>query len=420
MAAERQLDQLAAVLQLLADAADVVVADVVHLLLVLALDRLALAVDHRVGRDDAVVLGVGLDHLELDRAHPAADEEEVVLAHRAVGLEEVRLEEDVEEVARHALDRVVDRQDVHPLAVLDVRALVHRDHVAERHLEGSCAHLFIRILPASHVSSARTMQTVSFRRFLDQHRVAAEELELLHRREVERDDRVVVVRRLVDHQAVGVLLLLRLDVLGGRRGGGGVGHDCGCFGAESARVAELQRVSRRGMAREAGAAHAQGWGVAFAVGACGRGPTRPPTRQPARSNARGEWRWRRSATAAFAFGFGFQIAATDADATNNATANHSERVMKLNVKCSNGKTLNLEFDGAKTVLELKEAIAAEDGNPPAAQQRLIYSEGAQGPGDARLVRGAGGPHDPHGARRRARPRRRRRRRPHPPAARRRP
>ena len=47
--------------------------------------------------------------------------------------------------------------------------------------------------------------------------------------------------------------------------------------------------------------------------------------------------------------------------------------MKLNVKCSNGKTLNLEFDGAKTVLELKEAIAAEDGNPPATQQRLIYS-----------------------------------------------
>ena len=75
--------------------------------------------------------------------------------------------------------------------------------------------------------------------------------------------------------------------------------------------------------------------------------------------------------------FGFQIArrATAADAYPNspATANHSERHMKLNVKCSNGKTLNLEFDGAKTVLELKEAISAEDGNPPATQQRLIYS-----------------------------------------------
>ena len=63
---------------------------------------------------------------------------------------------------------------------------------------------------------------------------------------------------------------------------------------------------------------------------------------------------------------------TDANSTA-CTANRSERHMKLNVKCSNGKTLNLEFDGAKTVLELKEAIAAEDGNPPATQQRLIYS-----------------------------------------------
>ena len=46
--AQRQLDELADVGELLAHAADVVVADVVHLLLVLALDRLALAVDHRV------------------------------------------------------------------------------------------------------------------------------------------------------------------------------------------------------------------------------------------------------------------------------------------------------------------------------------------------------------------------------------
>ena len=65
--------------------------------------------------------------------------------------------------------------------------------------------------------------------------------------------------------------------------------------------------------------------------------------------------------------------AADEDATNNPTANHSERHMKLNVKCSNGKTLNLDIDGASTVLELKEAISAEDGNPPATQQRLIYS-----------------------------------------------
>ena len=47
--------------------------------------------------------------------------------------------------------------------------------------------------------------------------------------------------------------------------------------------------------------------------------------------------------------------------------------MKLNVKCSNGKTLSLDVGGGETVLALKEKIAAEDGNPPATQQRLIYS-----------------------------------------------
>jgi hypothetical protein len=85
-------------------------------------------------RDDAVLGRVSLHDLELDGAHAAAHEEHVVLADGAVGLEEVRLEEDVEEVAAQALDRVVDGEDVHTLAVLDVRALVHGDHVAEADL----------------------------------------------------------------------------------------------------------------------------------------------------------------------------------------------------------------------------------------------------------------------------------------------
>ena len=132
--AQRQLDQLADGCQLLAHAANVVVAHIVHLLLILALDRLALAVDHRVRRHDAVLGRVGLDDLELDSTHAAAHKEHVVLAHGAVGLEEVRLEEDVEEVAADTLDGVVDRQDVHALAILHVRALVDRDDVAEADL----------------------------------------------------------------------------------------------------------------------------------------------------------------------------------------------------------------------------------------------------------------------------------------------
>ena len=51
----------------------------VELLLVLPLDRLPLAEDLGVGRDDAVLCGVGLNDLELDTAHATAGEEGVAL-----------------------------------------------------------------------------------------------------------------------------------------------------------------------------------------------------------------------------------------------------------------------------------------------------------------------------------------------------
>jgi hypothetical protein len=71
---------------LLAAAANVIVADVGEVvLLVLALDGLALGVDDSVLGDDAVLGRVRLNHLELDRAHAAADEEGVALADRPVG-----------------------------------------------------------------------------------------------------------------------------------------------------------------------------------------------------------------------------------------------------------------------------------------------------------------------------------------------
>merc|ERR1719267_405892 len=191
--AQRQLDELADVLQLLAHAADVVVAHVVLALLVLALDGLALAVDDRVGRDDAVLVGVGLDDLELHSAHAAAAEEEVVLTHGAVGLHEVRLEEDVEEVARDALDRVVDGEDVDALAVLHVGALVHGDDVAEAHLEV----LADALVHADLARLARVVREDDAHRVLaafalEEHGVTAKELELLHRREREGHDGVVI------------------------------------------------------------------------------------------------------------------------------------------------------------------------------------------------------------------------------------
>ncbi len=57
-----------------------------RVLLLLPLDGLPLAVDEGVRGHDAEGGRLGLDHLELDRAHPAADHEHVALVHRAVGL----------------------------------------------------------------------------------------------------------------------------------------------------------------------------------------------------------------------------------------------------------------------------------------------------------------------------------------------
>ncbi len=48
-----------------------------------------------------------------------------------VSLEEVGLEEDLEPVSGQAFDRVVDGEDVDPLAVLDVRTFGNRDDVTE-------------------------------------------------------------------------------------------------------------------------------------------------------------------------------------------------------------------------------------------------------------------------------------------------
>ena len=77
----------------------------------------------------------GRTHLELHRVHGLADQEQVALAQRAVRLQEVRLEVDVEQVAGHTLDRVVQRQDVHLLAVRHVLLRRDRHNVTQTHAE---------------------------------------------------------------------------------------------------------------------------------------------------------------------------------------------------------------------------------------------------------------------------------------------
>lgn len=63
------------------------------------------------------------------------------LAHGAVRLLEVWLQEGVKQVARDALDCVLKRQHVDALAVLDVGALVHRHNVAQPHAQVLAHHL---------------------------------------------------------------------------------------------------------------------------------------------------------------------------------------------------------------------------------------------------------------------------------------
>ena len=195
-------------------------------------------------------------------------------------------------------------------------------------------HLFIRILPASHVSSARTMQTVSFRRFLDQHRVAAEELELLHRREVERRHRVVVrscasstIRRL------GFFFFCGLTSSAGGAAAAASDMIAGCFEASfcvACRTCEgSPRWNRTSKRASAASSRPCSWCATRAV--VGRhGPT--AVAFAATANAR--WKralWaavRRRARLPSGFGSAFQIAdhfPTPTPRTPSATANHSER-----------------------------------------------------------------------------------------------
>merc|ERR1719379_2169000 len=128
---ERQLDHFADLGHLLLAPADVVVPDIVKLLLVLTLDRFALAVNDGVGRDNAELTRVNADHLELDRAEPKPREEAVTLAHRAVRFLEIRLEVRIEDVARDAFDGVVERKHVDALAVRNVAAWADSEDVTK-------------------------------------------------------------------------------------------------------------------------------------------------------------------------------------------------------------------------------------------------------------------------------------------------
>ena len=206
--AEGELDHLADLGHLLPASADVVVADVVGSLLVLALDGIALAVDDGIGSHDAVGARIGLHDLELHRMHGGADQEEVPLLDGPVGLQEVGLEVNVEEVAADPLDGIVQGQDVDALPVRDVPACRDRHHVGEAHPQVLADHLVhADVGIVAGVVGEDDADGVPALLALDEDGVPAEELQLLHLGGAEADDRVVVVGGVVHDEAVGGALL---------------------------------------------------------------------------------------------------------------------------------------------------------------------------------------------------------------------
>eukprot|EP00162_Nutomonas_longa_P010249 comp19803_c0_seq1/m.38279 comp19803_c0_seq1/g.38279 ORF comp19803_c0_seq1/g.38279 comp19803_c0_seq1/m.38279 type:complete len:345 (+) comp19803_c0_seq1:1442-2476(+) len=201
--AQRKLHQLADLRKLLAHTTNVVVANIVKALLVLALDRVALAVDHCLRGNNAVLWRIRLDDLELNSTHAAAHQEQIALSDRSVCLEKVRLEICLKQVAGDAFNRVVDGQDMDSVSILDVRALVDADNVSESHSE-ICAHhpvhshaIVLRVLVRQH-NTDRVLALLS----LDQHRVAAENAQGFHRCIAQRNHTVVVLGRLVHNQTI--------------------------------------------------------------------------------------------------------------------------------------------------------------------------------------------------------------------------
>ena len=67
--------------------------------------------DDGILSDNTVLGRVNLNDLELDLTHTTAHDEQVALAHWPVSLAEVWGEEDVEERASEALDRIRDREN---------------------------------------------------------------------------------------------------------------------------------------------------------------------------------------------------------------------------------------------------------------------------------------------------------------------
>ena len=81
------------------------------------------------------------NHLEVHLPHRTPSDKGVTFPEWPVRFQEVWLQVSLKDVARQALDRVVEREHVHPFAVLYVWASVHRNNVANSDPQVCSHHL---------------------------------------------------------------------------------------------------------------------------------------------------------------------------------------------------------------------------------------------------------------------------------------
>ncbi|KAJ6261999.1 LOW QUALITY PROTEIN: hypothetical protein Dda_2800 [Drechslerella dactyloides] len=165
---------------LLSAATDIVVPNVVKVaLLILAVQRLALAVDNGILRDDTVLWRVDLDNFEFNLSHTTTNGEQIALSDRSVVLKEVWLQVHVEE---------------RPAYVFDVWARVDGDNVAQSDsqvvsnnpVDSSAAIFQVVVCKDNHNGIPSLLA-------LDEDCVATEELEGLHGVVGQGNDGVVIV-----------------------------------------------------------------------------------------------------------------------------------------------------------------------------------------------------------------------------------
>jgi hypothetical protein len=115
---QRQFDHLSDLRHLLSATANIIVANLIQVILLLVtLDRLALTVYDRVLSNDAIFWRVNFDNLELDLSHASAYDEQIALPNWSVCLSEVGSKVNVEEGAGETLNRIGNGQDCDTLGL---------------------------------------------------------------------------------------------------------------------------------------------------------------------------------------------------------------------------------------------------------------------------------------------------------------